>query len=235
MQGMVDRGRVSFLLPTPAGEAVVTPRRNARRLTMRIEQGTGRVRISAPLHVTDAELLDFVAAHTEWLLEHQSRQRLRGPELLRTGGRARLWGVWRELVVVNGTRARADLREERIHITRPAGDEQAARRALGAFYRREVAAAVPPLLQEWVPRFGQGPESIQYRDMSSRWGSCTRSTRRMSLNTRLALLEPEALEYVLLHEMVHLRHSNHGPGFKAALTSLLPNWRERERLLIMHS
>ena len=86
---------------------------------------------------------------------------------------------------------------------------------------REAAEQLPwlPALPPW-----------RHRYMTSRWGSCS-SHGRISLNTHLAKVPPEAMAYVALHELCHLRHMNHGAGFYALLEASLPNWRERRRAL----
>lgn len=86
---------------------------------------------------------------------------------------------------------------------------------------REAAEQLPwlPALPPW-----------RHRYMTSRWGSCS-SHGRISLNTHLAKVPPEAMAYVALHELCHLRHMNHGAGFYALLEVSLPNWREHRRAL----
>ena len=67
--------------------------------------------------------------------------------------------------------------------------------------------------------------------MTTRWGSCHYAKGGIVLNTALAAVEGELLDYVTLHELVHFLHPNHGPGFYAAMDALLPDWREKRRRL----
>jgi predicted metal-dependent hydrolase len=96
---------------------------------------------------------------------------------------------------------------------------------LDALYRRELKRAAQTLLTRWAPRVGRRPAKLTLRWMTSRWGSCNSQTGRVSLNLALANLPPEYLEQVTVHELVHLLEPNHGPGFKARMDHLLPNWR----------
>ena len=100
-----------------------------------------------------------------------------------------------------------------------------------AKWRFVVEAFVPPLLEKWEPVIGVRHKKLAYRNMKSRWGSCQPQTGRICINTRLALFPPQCLEYVIVHELCHLRVPNHGPEFEALLDQYLPPWRAAERLL----
>ncbi len=72
---------------------------------------------------------------------------------------------------------------------------------------------------------------LQVREMKSRWGSCHPAKRKITLNTRLAEKPMAAIEYVVLHEYVHFLHADHGAGFHAEMARLMPDYKERRRLL----
>ncbi|MDR1633952.1 MAG: M48 family metallopeptidase [Bifidobacteriaceae bacterium] len=97
--------------------------------------------------------------------------------------------------------------------------------ALDRLYRRELSRKLPELAARWIPLVGQGPSMWTLRWMTSRWGSCSSHTRRITLNLALAALPERCLEEVLVHELVHLVEPNHGPGFAAWMDHLLPDWR----------
>ncbi len=69
------------------------------------------------------------------------------------------------------------------------------------------------------------------QEMTRKWGSCNPKSRNIRLNTQLAKKPKCCLEYVVLHELAHLRVPSHGDGFVALLDSHLPDWQERRRLL----
>lgn len=91
-----------------------------------------------------------------------------------------------------------------------------------------VSDAVFPLFADLLR--GQKPE-IKVREMKSRWGVCHVQKRSITLNTRLAEKPPKAIEYVVLHEYVHFLHPDHGPGFHAEMARLMPDYRQRRKLL----
>ncbi|MBH9981043.1 MULTISPECIES: M48 family metallopeptidase [Bifidobacterium] len=97
--------------------------------------------------------------------------------------------------------------------------------------KRILHERLPTLLDRWVPVVGRRPERISLRKMKTRWGSCTPATASIRLNTDLAWLDPDLLEYVLVHELTHLYEHGHGPGFRARMDRYMPDWTERRRRL----
>lgn len=94
-----------------------------------------------------------------------------------------------------------------------------------------ISSLVPALIEKWEPVMGVHAGKIAYRNMKSQWGSCQPSTGRLCFNTRLALYPPECLEYVVVHELCHLRVPGHGPVFWKMVSHYLPNWRHAYNLL----
>ncbi len=97
--------------------------------------------------------------------------------------------------------------------------------------KRILHERLPTLLDRWVPVVGRRPERISLRKMKTRWGSCTPATASIRLNTDLAWLDPDLLEYVLVHELTHLCEHGHGPAFRARMDHYMPDWTERRRRL----
>ena len=202
-----------------------------KNLRLRVLPPDGRLAVSAPLGVPLERIEDFVVANRAWIARSQTTVRMAAPaqEPLTDGGRARLWGRWHEVSVAGGSKASARLDGG---VLRLVGEDDAARRrALDGLYRRELALALEPLLDRWCARVGRSPSSVRWRRMTSRWGTCNTRTAVVTLNVALAELEPWALEYVLVHELVHLHERGHGAGFTRWMDALLPEWRVRRRAL----
>ncbi len=98
-------------------------------------------------------------------------------------------------------------------------------------WRVLVEAAVPVLLEVWEPIIGVRVKKLAFRNMKSRWGSCQPATGRVCINTRLALYPPRCLEYVVVHELVHMLEPSHNARFHELMDGFLPDWRERRKLL----
>jgi predicted metal-dependent hydrolase len=91
-------------------------------------------------------------------------------------------------------------------------------------------AQIEAMVKTWARRVGVQPGRVQFRAMSRKWGSCS-SRDNITLNSRLTWLPAHLAEYVVLHELVHLKIFNHGKDFKAMMHSHMPDWLEREREL----
>lgn len=130
-------------------------------------------------------------------------------------------------------RSRADLicAQQAKQVDSPAARAERATKQEIEQWRTVVKACVPPLVAEWERILGVRVQKLDYRNMKSRWGSCQPQTGRVCINIRLALYPPECLEYVVVHELCHMLEPNHGAGFKALITKVMPDWKQRERIL----
>lgn len=213
-------------------DALVTYK-NMRSLRVRIKPPHGEVAVSAPLFTPEHVIVDFLRDRHEWVTQHRAAIRLSSvdPHPLKTGGYVPLWGTQREIVVADAVRASARLADALILIQRPEGDDAAARDAVDALYRREVESAVTRELEKWEPRIRRASTSVKFKRMKSRWGSCDTGTGALTFNTMLAKFPCEALEFVVVHELVHLLERGHGPAFKALMHAHLPDWQARRQML----
>ena len=100
-----------------------------------------------------------------------------------------------------------------------------------AEWRQYVEAFTPAFVERWEPILSVKATKLAYRNMKSRWGSCQPSTGRICINIRLALYPLECLEYVVVHELCHLRVPGHGPEFQALMTAVMPDWKTRRSRL----
>jgi predicted metal-dependent hydrolase len=96
--------------------------------------------------------------------------------------------------------------------------------AIDRWYRREARDRIGAVTSAEAARLGLEPEKITIRDQKTRWGSCSTSGT-LSFNWRLVIGPGHALRYVVIHELVHIRHHNHSPAFWQALTEALPDWK----------
>lgn len=99
------------------------------------------------------------------------------------------------------------------------------------FYKSETNEALQPLLEYWTQKVGKSPAAMTVRKMKTKWGSCNTDTGRILINSELAKKPPECLEYIVVHELVHLLERNHNQRFVSYMDKFMPNWRERRDLL----
>ena len=109
---------------------------------------------------------------------------------------------------------------------RPGADSQQRGRVLDSWYRDQLRATLDPLLTKWQRLLRVKVERVHLQRMKTKWGSCNSELCSIRLNTELARKPAECLEYILVHELAHLREPSHGPRFIALLDGALPQWRE---------
>ena len=133
--------------------------------------------------------------------------------------------------------SRADwVRAAQARAARRAAAEQRQNDALPP--KADALAHMTALCRTYYPQFaatcpgGQMPK-IAVRDMSTRWGSCSLKTGTLAFARRLCVMPPSAQEYVVVHEFCHFAHPDHSPAFWAAVAQVLPDYKQRQRLLKM--
>ena len=99
------------------------------------------------------------------------------------------------------------------------------------YAKGEFEKIVRELVKTWEQRLGVETTFVGIRAMTSRWGSCTAKTRRIRLNAALAYCPLDCFEYVVVHELAHLRENNHSPRFWAIVADALPDYKERQKKL----
>lgn len=213
------------------------PSRAVSRIAIHIEPD-GRVQVDAPTAATLTEVLAAVRKRSSWISRHVSaaktrlahvlpREYVSGESLHYLGRRYRL-----KVSVEPGSSAEARLRGAFVVVTVSMPDPAVIRSALLAWYRQRAREVFGQRLQvvagplKWV----QEPPPIRLQFMSRQWGSCS-PTGRITLNPWLVAAPREAIDYVLLHEMCHLKHHDHGRAFYSTLNRHMPAWRKVKELL----
>ena len=212
-------------------------RKAIKNLHLGVYPPDGRIRVAAPLAVSDAAVHAAVVSRLAWIKRqqaaflHQPRQTARemvsGESHYYRGRRYRL------RVLAADVRPGVEVRGKTVlalHV-RPGATASDRERVLYAWYREKVREAVAKLLPKWQQRCGVEPRFVGIRRMKTKWGSCNASTGRIWLNVELVKKSPASLEYVLVHELVHLLERSHGDRFVALMDGLMPTWRSRRREL----
>lgn len=96
---------------------------------------------------------------------------------------------------------------------------------------REFRMRLPSVFERWQHEMGLRPSAVTVRDMVSRWGSCHPVTKRISISFRLAQYPEECTDYVVVHELAHLRYANHGPEFWALVERYFPEHKKCRAIL----
>jgi predicted metal-dependent hydrolase len=223
------RGGVTVIPLRPAAGSValrLVRHRRARRYVLRVTSA-GDVVVTMPRWGSIGEARAFAEQHVEWI----ARQRLR--RAAESGGRG--WAAGSE-IWLRGERCRIDVEGDvvragdvRARLDPGAGVKETLQRAMRAVAKREL----PPRLAELAGRAGLRVGRTTIRDQRSRWGSC--STRgAIALNWRLLLMPPSVRDYVLWHELMHLKRADHSPAFWRLVEEVCPDYRSAKAWLLKH-
>lgn len=211
-------------------------RKDIKNVHLSVHPPTGRVRISAPMRMSRDTIRVFAISKLGWIRRQQDVLRAQERETQREyldRESHHAWGRRYLLRIVEaGGASGVELRHSQMILRVPEGADTHAREAvLAAWYRRQIRAAVPALIEAWAPRLCVVAERFHVQHMKTRWGSCNPVARSIRLNAELAKKPRECLEYIVVHELAHLRDATHGPRFISLLDGVMPDWRRARELL----
>lgn len=214
-----------------SGIDVEVVRKDIKNLHIGVYPPAGRVRVAAPSRLSDDAVRMAVIDKLGWIRRQQARfiEQVRQSEREMVSGESHyfLGRRYRLEVVEHAGRASVRLgNSSRIELRiRPGTDAAKRREILNNWYRRELKQRIPGLIHEWEPVVGVEVADWGVKKMKTMWGSCNIHDRRIWLNLELAKKSPECLEYVLVHEMVHLLERCHNDRFKELMNKAMPQWR----------
>lgn len=213
--------------------ATVT-RKRIKNLYLRVQAPDGRIEISAPMRVSRRYILAFLESKREWIAKRRALLAQAAPPKRYVNSELHpLWGQDYALQIqASGRRSRVSLEGGVLQLNIPTGKPRQARRAaLEAFYRQELRSEAQRRIPRWEREMNVRVSRLYVRRMRSLWGSCNPRAGSIRLNTVLATLKPDFLEYILVHEMAHLLEASHNKRFYAIMERYLPDWKARRKEL----
>lgn len=219
------------------GISIEILRKPIKNMNLRIYPPDGLVRVSAPMRYSEKLIRQQLQDKSSWIRAQQERIKERSftqqDELIQTGASVPFKGKNYLLIIEehNGP-SKIQIKDELIYLyTRP--DSSAAQRKLimERWYRTELESLLPEILVQWEQIIGVRVVQWGIKKMKTRWGSCNTRARRIWLNLNLIKKPVICIEYVLVHELVHLLEASHNQRFYALMTQYMPLWREYQVLL----
>ena len=216
---------------TVGGIAVEVVRKDIKNLHVGVYPPHGRVRVAAPLVVSDEAVRLAVVGKLGWI----KRQKKKFVEQPRQSQRE----------MVNGESHYFMGRRYRLRVHEQDGTAKVALRGIASldlfvrygmtaeqreaillrWYREQLKALIPPLLEKWQPILGVRLASWGVKKMKTKWGSCNVNARRIWLNLELAKKPVQCLEYIIVHEIMHLLERHHNERFMELMDTFLPQWK----------
>jgi predicted metal-dependent hydrolase len=215
-----------------AGLEVDVDFKDIKNMHLSVYPPAGRVRVAAPRRATEEAVRLAVIERLPWIKrqrqEFQSASRQTERKMV-SGETHYVWGQRYLLDVSQSSGSfRIETKGNTLWVMTPEGTDAEGRyAALDRWYRRELKAAVPALLEKWQPILEVEVDNLVVRRMKTKWGTCITRSRTVWLNPELAKKDPRCLEYVVVHELAHLRERGHGEKFVALMDQVLADWRGR--------
>jgi hypothetical protein len=204
--------------------------KDIKNVHLSVHPPTGRVRISAPLRMDIDTIRVFAISKLDWIKHHQKKVRAQERETPREyldRESHYVWGTRYLLKIVENAHAPSvALKHRRMLLqVRQGTDEGKWQITVEEWYREQLKKALPPLIAKWEPLMSVKVERFFVRRMKTKWGSCNPDTSSIRLNTDLARKPPECLEYIVVHEMLHLLEPTHNARFVNLMDRFMPRWR----------
>lgn len=215
--------------------SVEVVRKDIKNLHLGVYPPNGRVRVAAPLVIDDEAVRLAVIEKLGWIKRQKARfaqQPRQSPREMVSGESHYFLGKrYRLRVHVVNTPSKVTPRVAIRGIASldlfvmPNTSTEKRDAALQRWYRAHLKALTEPLLQKWQARMGVQALDVGIKKMKTKWGSCNTSSPRIWLNLELAKKPVQCIEYIVVHELVHLLERNHTERFSALMDSFLPDWR----------
>jgi hypothetical protein len=214
-----------------SGLSVQIVHKDIKNLHLGVYPPHGGVRVAAPLRVSDDAVRLAVIGKLGWIKKQQAkfaaqprqseREMVSGESHYYLGRRCRLRVIRHRGAgkVVLRNKSAMDL------YVRPETGTEQRRKVLQRWYREQLKALIPSLLAKWQQRMGVQVADWGIKQMKTKWGACTIKARRIWMNLELAKKPVRCIEYIIVHELVHLLERHHSDRFTAYMNQFLPPWR----------
>ena len=217
--------------------SVQVVRKDIKNLHLSVYPPDGHVRVAVPSQMTDDNIRLAVISRLGWIKKQQTRfqaqprqskrEMVTGESHYVFGKRYRLevmerWGR-HEITIKNNSTLQL--------FVNPGTSTTNRTLVLNQWYRDQLKERIPDLLNHWQSVIGEQVSDWGIKRMKTRWGTCNIAERRIWLNLELAKKPVECLQYVLVHELVHLLERHHNERFKAYMDKYLPQWQRYRDVL----
>ena len=212
-------------------------RKKVKNINLRIRPNM-EIYISAPMNLHSDYIENFIRSKEKWIkqvlqkIEEAKQNQL--PLQYLSGERHKYLGKEYELEVKQGNSNRVSLKEGKIILTVISNifensDEK--KKVMEKWYFENAQKVFVNAIQKWLEILDESIEKLSIKPMKSRWGSCNYVKRYINLNTELIKRTQFEIEYVVLHELTHLKYPNHGKGFYRYIENYMPNYKMAEKML----
>ena len=210
-------------------------KKNIKNMHLSVRPPDGAVTISAPFSIKDATIVLFVRTKLPWIkrqiAQFKTQERQSEREYV-SGETLYVWGKRYYLEVCLGSKSSLELSGSKALLTvRKNSTVLQRERFIREWYRSILKLEIERILPRWERITNLKPTGWQTKYMKTRWGTCNTVTKKIWLNVQLAKKTLECLDYVILHELIHLVEKHHNDNFKSLMDTYMPMWREIKKSL----
>ena len=211
-------------------------RKDIKNIHLSVNPPDGKVRISAPSRIDLDTLRVFAISKLAWIKKEQRKMREQERETPREYVEREshyLWGkrYLMDIVEVEQPPSVEVKHKKLVLSVRPGASEQKRREVMDEWYRVCLREKAAPMISKWESRLNVKVKRLFVQRMKTRWGSCNPERGYVRINTHVAKKPAECLEYLIVHEMLHMIEPTHNANFIALLEKHMPQWEHLRRLL----
>lgn len=215
------------------GLCVTVKRKSIKRMYLRVVAPDAEIVVSCPFATKDGTIEAFVSSYRAWIDDNVKKvlsRKTEKPTLFESGEKIFLFGKEYTLEVLLGAKRSFVLLGDRAVLTVKETDTVAEReKTVKKRLRELLTAEIEKRMPYWEGLTNLHCTSFSVRQMKRTWGRCYVNRATISFNLDLAYKSPSFLDYIILHELAHLKHRGHGRAFKAFLSVYMPDWKQREK------
>ena len=205
-------------------------RKKIKNIRLSVHPPDGRVKLSVPEKMNDDDIMIFVSSKLSWIKKQKAKFYLQdiqeANEFLSGEEHYFLGNKYLLEVFERSGKQHVEINNNEIKLyIRPDSTKEKREKIMIEWYREELKNIIPQYIEKWELIIGVKVRDWGVKLMKTRWGTCNIQAKRIWINLELAKRNPRCLEYIIVHEMVHLLERKHNDIFKAYMDKFLPNWR----------
>lgn len=216
---------------TIKGITIHVTKRNVKNIRLSVHPPDGQVRLVVPEKMDDRDIDEFVRSKISWIEKHKSNFLLQDKQEEKKfiSGEEHLYLGSKYILKVLETSGKEYVEldnEKNLNLyIRPNTTIEKRKQLINHWYRQQLKSLIPDYIDKWEPIIGVKVEEFGVKLMKTRWGSCNTQAKRVWINLELAKKNPRCLEYIIVHEMVHLLERGHNARFYGYMDKFLPQWK----------
>lgn len=209
-------------------------RKNIKNINIRINK-SGELKISAPLRLNSRIIEQFLISKESWMTEAiENRKQIlenKKENLYIDGEVHKIIGKDFFLKVIESKIDKIEIDGENLYLYTKKNTKEYKEKLINKWYKEKANIIFSDIIDKWLKILNEKINHLSIKKMTTRWGSCNHKKKYINLNVELVKRSVFEIEYVVLHELSHLKHPHHGKSFYEYVGSYMSNYKEAEKLL----